>query len=96
MAGEYSAENFLVEHLTAVAYPVIHRNASEPMKALGPAEQPFVSSGPVLLDGMTITPRPGASVVVFPAVNRVISSNARSPKERTVCWSTRQAAGQRC
>jgi hypothetical protein len=77
VAGEYSAENFLVEHLTAVAYPVIHRNASEPMKALGPAEQPFVSSGPVLLDGMTITPRPGASVVVFPAVNRVISSNAR-------------------
>jgi Concanavalin A-like lectin/glucanases superfamily len=79
VGGEYAAESFIVEHLAANAYQVLHHtaSASEPFVKLDPAEQPFVSSGPVQLDGMTITPRPGASVVVFPAISRVISSNAR-------------------
>lgn len=36
----------------------------------------YVSLGAVHLNGMTFIPRPGASVVVFPALQRVVSSNA--------------------
>jgi hypothetical protein len=77
VAGEYAAENFFVEHAAANAYPVLHHGGADELRTLPPAEQPFVSSQPVMLDGMTITPRPGASVVVFPAISRIISSNAR-------------------
>jgi hypothetical protein len=87
VAGEYSAMSFFVEHATANAYPLLHRGGAETLRTLEPAEQPFVSTQPVLLDGMTITPRPGASVVVFPAIGRIISSNARVSYDGSVFGS---------
>jgi hypothetical protein len=87
VAGEYAAENFFVEHAAANAFPVLHHGGADELRTLSPAEQPFVSSQPVMLDGMTITPRPGASVVVFPAISRIISSNARVSYDGSVFGS---------
>jgi hypothetical protein len=87
VAGEYAAENFFVEHAAANAFPILHHGGADELRTLPPAEQPFVSSQPVMLDGMTITPRPGASVVVFPAISRIISSNARVSYDGSVFGS---------
>lgn len=55
-------------------------------KFFGPIEGPpllvMVSKGPVRMNGLTITPGSGASIVVYPKQGRVISSNA------TVKWGT--------
>src|SRR6185312_5362619 len=42
-----------------------------------PALQPFVASGKVKINGLTIEPIGSATVLVFPAIKRVISSNAK-------------------
>jgi Concanavalin A-like lectin/glucanases superfamily len=77
VAGEYVEESAIIERLGANAFPILHHEGANGLRTLSPAEQPFVSTKPVLLDGMTITPRPGAAVVVFPAIGRVVSSNAQ-------------------
>lgn len=44
----------------------------------GPLNQkPYISRGPIKVNGMTIEPVGGASVVLFPALSRIVSSNAR-------------------
>jgi hypothetical protein len=48
----------------------------------GPPLLVMVSKGPVRMNGLTITPGPGASIAVYPKQGRVISSNA------TVKWGT--------
>ena len=36
----------------------------------------FVTTGPVVVNGVELTPAPGASIVVYTQVNRIVSSNA--------------------
>jgi hypothetical protein len=80
VAEEYTAINFLIEHLgprpCKFEDPTCHTDFSAPFAA-HPEIEPFVSFQPVKVDGMTITPIGGASLVVFPAIQRVISSNAK-------------------
>jgi virginiamycin B lyase len=85
VAEEYVEQSNIIEHLTANAAPFLRHSAS--YNALEPALKPFDSSQPVHLDGMTIAPRPGASVVVFPAIGRVVSSNARVSYDGSVFGS---------
>ncbi len=87
VASEYEAENFFIEHVSDIGYHQLHHEGSAALIDLSPAEQPFVSSQPVKLDGMTITPRPGASVVVFPAIARIISSDAQVSYDGSVFGS---------
>jgi hypothetical protein len=74
VAEEYFADNFIHEHAPRPC------QSKEPGRICKPptvALQPFVASGNVQLNGMTIEPLGAASVIVFPALSRVISSNAR-------------------
>jgi hypothetical protein len=80
VAEEYVAVNFLIEHAGPAPCRLEDRTCHPDYASTfrqNPAIQPFVSAKPVHLNGMTITPQGGASIVVFPAIDRVISSNAR-------------------
>ncbi|HEY2717632.1 MAG TPA: LamG domain-containing protein, partial [Solirubrobacterales bacterium] len=77
---EYLATQTLLEthapKICRVEDPTCHTNFVDALKK-DPALQPFVASGKVQMDGLTIEPIGGATVLVFPAIKRVISSNAR-------------------
>jgi len=94
VAGEYGSLNTFIEHseFTEPCELPCHPDPNR-LRRLDPALKPFVSTQPVLLDGMTISPRPGASVVVFPAISRVISSNARVSYDGSVFGSIPVKAG---
>jgi hypothetical protein len=63
--------------------------APDPNAAFGrdPAARPFVSWGPMHVDGMTISPVGNAAIVVFPAIQRIVSSNAKITYDGSVFGS---------
>jgi hypothetical protein len=52
-----------------------------------PAAKPFATDQPMHVDGMTVTPAGGASIVVFPAIQRIVSSNAKITYDGSVFGS---------
>jgi hypothetical protein len=52
-----------------------------------PAAKPFMTNKAMHVDGMTVTPVGGASIVVFPALNRIVSSNAKITYDGSVFGS---------
>lgn len=77
VANEYVAENFLIEHAGPLPClredPNCHRSVTETFRT-NPAIQPFASPKPVKINGMVVEPGQGASIVVFPAIKRVVCS----------------------
>jgi uncharacterized repeat protein (TIGR01451 family) len=98
VAQEFVSENFLIETLSRqrpcrYGDPQCKREAGSAFQA-NPALKPFASTQPVHVDGMTISPRPGASVVVFPALKRIVSSNARISFDGSVFGSIPVESGK--
>lgn len=79
VAAEYLATSNFVEHLVGVACANPHLKFcnSDRLNSAPPNQKPFVARGPIKVNGMTIEPVGGASVIVFPAISRIVSSNAR-------------------
>jgi Concanavalin A-like lectin/glucanases superfamily len=79
VANEYTAEDFLIEHSGPLpcflAASNCHISASTPF--IDPTIQPFASPRPVKINGLVIEPVNGASIVVFPAIQRVICSQCK-------------------
>ncbi|HEY2054866.1 MAG TPA: LamG domain-containing protein [Solirubrobacterales bacterium] len=77
VANEYVAENFLIEHAGPLPClredPTCHRSATETFRQ-NPALEPFASPKPVKINGLYLEPINAASVVVFPAIKRVVCS----------------------
>ncbi len=90
-ASEFLSTNILIENAHVLrpcklSEPSCHGDA-EAALAKDPNLKPFVSTQPVLVNGMTIAPRPGSSIVVFPAISRVISHDARISYDGSVFGS---------
>ena len=90
-ASEFLSTNILIENAHVLrpcklSEPSCHGEA-EAALAKDPNLKPFVSTQPVLVNGMTIAPRPGSSIVVFPAISRVISHDARISYDGSVFGS---------
>ena len=77
---EYGAVNFFIEHAQPlpchVEDPTCHSNFATAFRT-NPSIQPFASPKPVKINGLVIEPVNGASVVVFPAIQRVICSKCQ-------------------
>jgi hypothetical protein len=77
VANEFVAENFLIEHAGPLPClredPTCHRSVTETFRT-NPAIQPFASPKPVKVNGMVVEPAQGHSIVVFPAIKRVVCS----------------------
>ena len=94
-----SAEKDVAEEFAKMSYiaergvvPCIRETGCSPdvgkMLHGDPALKPFVASSAIHLNGMTITPvGKGANIVVFPAINRIVSSNARISYDGSVLGS---------
>jgi hypothetical protein len=79
VAEEYTAVNFFIEHSGPApclrTSPTCHIDASAPF--VNPAIHPFASPQAVKINGLVIEPVNGASVVVFPAIQRIICSQCK-------------------
>lgn len=78
VASEYTAENFFIEHdgqLPCRFEDPTCKSATAAAFRSSPSIQPFASPKTVKLNGLIIEPSGGASVVVFPAIKRVICSH---------------------
>jgi hypothetical protein len=79
-AEEYLSTQILLEGYTVrpcrMEDPTCHTDYAKAFQK-DPALQPFVSADDVRVNGMTIEPIGSATVLVFPAIKRVISSNAK-------------------
>jgi hypothetical protein len=80
VANEYVAINFLIEHAGPAPClredPNCHTNFAATFRT-NPAIEPFASPKPVKVNGLVMEPVNGASVVVFPAIQRVICSHCK-------------------
>ncbi len=91
VANEYVAVNYLIEHAgprpCPVETPSCHVDIASAFRN-NPAIEPFVTTKPVHVNGMTIEPASNkASIVVFPAIKRIISSNARISYDGSILGS---------
>jgi uncharacterized repeat protein (TIGR01451 family) len=79
LVNEYYSTSQLVEHLTNNACSVVRQlKCHSEYLTNGPLDQkPYVSRKPIKVNGMTIEPVGGDTLVVFPALSRIVSSNAR-------------------
>jgi concanavalin A-like lectin/glucanase superfamily protein len=78
VANEYVAINFFIEHAGPLPClredPTCHRSITETFRN-NPAIEPFASPKRVKINGLYVEPVGGASVIVFPAIKRVVCSN---------------------
>ncbi|HVY77605.1 MAG TPA: LamG domain-containing protein [Solirubrobacterales bacterium] len=88
LAEEYEKINFIVEHEGKEFIPggpgqftTIKRIAADP------AKRPFVTDRKLHINGMTVEPLGGASLVVFPAIQRMVSSNVRISYDGSILGS---------
>jgi uncharacterized repeat protein (TIGR01451 family) len=79
LVNEYYSTSQLVEHLANNACAVARGlKCHAEYLSNGPLDQkPYVSRQPIKVNGMTIEPVGGDTIVVFPALSRIVSSNAR-------------------
>jgi uncharacterized repeat protein (TIGR01451 family) len=79
LVNEYYSTSQLVEHLTNNACSLIRQlQCHSEYLTKGPLDsKPYVSRQPIKVNGMTIEPVGGDTIVVFPALSRIVSSKAR-------------------
>lgn len=90
-ASEYVSTNILIENAQFAnrcrfGDITCHFNPNA-LRIADPNLKPFVATGAVHVNGMTVQPQGGASIVVFPAISRLISSNARISYDGSVFGS---------
>jgi hypothetical protein len=80
VAEEYTAVNFFIEHAgpapCLLSDHTCQTNAAAAFRT-NPAIQPFASAKAVKINGLVLEPVNAASVVVFPAIERVICSQCK-------------------